>query len=107
MADCLDDEQVLVDAERGDTIVSGTPGNRPSNATRACGIAWLARPHDGDGSGHVHDGLLIVRNTLSSTGFGSAVQDVATPGTQRAVMGAYLPTGSYTMKKAFEALRCR
>ncbi len=106
VASCVDDEQVPVDANGNYTIVTSTTKDRPKNATAACGVAWLEWPKNGDGAGHLDDGMLILRNMLPNPDFGSAIQDVTQPGEESAVMGSYLPTGTYTTKAAFENLGC-
>jgi hypothetical protein len=106
VASCLDDEQVPVDGTGNYIIVTSTTHDRPKNANAACGVAWLAWPKHGDGEGHLNDGSLLLRNMLPDPSFGSAVQNVSVMGTESSVMGAYLPSGSYTSKAAFEALGC-
>ncbi|GAA4982972.1 hypothetical protein [Kitasatospora paranensis] len=80
------------------------PQDRPANATRANGVNWLSLSPDGDGggAGHGDDTPLILRNMLPSSAFTHAVQNTHTPGDERAVMGDYLPTGTYTTA-TFEA----
>ncbi len=106
VASCVDDEQVPVDASGHYTIVTSTSRDRPKNATTQCGVAWLKWPRNGDGAGHLGDGMLILRNLLPSPGFASAIQDVTQPGKESAVMGSYLPTGTYTTKRTFQSLGC-
>ncbi len=103
---CLYDEQVPADANGYYTIVTSFSKDRPSNATAACGVSWIPWPKKGDGTGHLDDGMLILRNMLSSPNFTSAIHDVTHPGTESAVMGDYLPTGQYTTKAAFQGLGC-
>ncbi|MFD7847673.1 hypothetical protein ACFV4K_32675 [Nocardia sp. NPDC059764] len=103
---CLYDEQLPLTADRHYTIVASLPGDRPANATEACGVAWLPLSPTGDGAGHPDDGYLIMRNMMADKGFGHAVQDTKTPGDEKAVMGSYLPDGSYTSKTAFESNGC-
>ena len=103
---CLYDEQVPLDSARRFTIVATLPEDRPVNATEACGVAWLPLSPTGDGAGHPDDGYLILRNMLPAAGFGHAVQNTATPGDEKAVMGEYLPDGRYSSKADFEARGC-
>ena len=50
---CLFDEQVpLRGKQRRYTIVVAKAGDRPKNATRECGVAFLPADPDGDGVGH-------------------------------------------------------
>lgn len=96
---CVHDEQVRTDRRGWFTLVVSTPEHRPANARRACGVTWMpwgARPN----------AALIMRNQLPSRWFGQAIQRVRRPGTERAVMGEYLPRGHYTSAKAFESRGC-
>jgi hypothetical protein len=96
---CVNDVAVPTDREGWFTLVVSTPEDRPSNARRGCGIAWLAwgaRP----------TAALIMRNQLPTRGFAHAVQRVKKPGEERAVMGDYLPRGRYTSTRAFEQRGC-
>lgn len=105
-AGCLYDVQVPVDRHRTYTIVSSLAGDRPRNATARCGVGYLPWPKNGDGAGHPDDGFLLVRNMLPAPSFAHAVQRTVTPGDEAAVLGPYLPRGSYTTKSAFERRGC-
>jgi hypothetical protein len=105
-AGCVYDAQVPVDEHGYYTIVTSLPGDRPSNATTRCGVAYIPWPKNGDGDGHLNDGLLIMRNMLSSPSFHHAVQDTTTPGDERDVLGPYYPKGTYTTKAAFQRKGC-
>lgn len=96
---CVHDEQVRTDRRGRFTIVVSTPELRPANARPACGVTWMpwgARPN----------AALIMRNQLPSPWFDQAIQRVTKPGTEREVMGAYLPRGRYTAAEAFESRGC-
>ncbi len=101
-AGCVYDSEIPVDSRRRYTIVTSLPSDRPSDATAACGVAWIPWPARGDGDGHLDDGLLIVRNMLPSRGFHHAIQDTTVPGDERAVLGPYYPQGTYTTRAAFD-----
>ena len=103
---CVDDEDVPVDGNGRYTIVVSLPQDRPRNAKPKCGVAWLAMSPDGDGAGHPDDGYLLMRNMLPSASFHHAVQDTSVPGDEKAVMGAYLPTGTYLTVRQFEKRGC-
>lgn len=103
--DCLYDEEIPVDQNGHYTIVLSDPEDRPRNATAANGVAWLAYSPNGDGAGHLDDaGVLLLRNMLPSPTFHHAVQNTHVPGDESAVMGEYLPTGTYMSTEQFEAL---
>lgn len=96
---CVHDEQVATDGRGFFTIVVSTPEHRPANAYPACGVTWLpwgARPN----------AALIMRNQLPSPWFAQAIQRARAPGTERAVMGEYLPRGRYTTADAFARRGC-
>ncbi len=105
-AGCLFDSQIPVDKHGNYTIVSSKSGDRPKNATAKCGVGYVPWPKNGDGDGHLSDGLLVVRNMLPSASFHHAVQDTKVPGDEAKVMGAYLPKGDYTTKAAFQKKGC-
>jgi hypothetical protein len=104
--DCLADRQVPIDAGRSFVIVVSRRADRPANARRRCGVAWLDWGERGDGVGDTDYGFLIMRNMLVSPGFGAAIQNVPQPGEERQVMGAYLPESTYTTTAEFEAAGC-
>ena len=87
--------------------MAGRPEDRPRNATKACGVAWQVWSPRGDGGRDRDFGWMQMRNLLPSPTFRRAIQDTKTPGDERAVMGPYLPTGTYYRdKRAFERLGC-
>ncbi|HEX8065927.1 MAG TPA: hypothetical protein VF520_05325 [Thermoleophilaceae bacterium] len=97
--DCVYDEQVRTDPSGRFRLVMSTPGDRPANATPECGTSWIAW-------GVQPDGLLILRHMLPSVSFAQAIQRVSEPGTERAVVGEYLPVGRHTTKAEFESRGC-
>jgi hypothetical protein len=106
---CLSDEEVPTDAQRDYTIVISLPQDRPANATDKCGVAWMNWGTTGDGFTRPTSTLLILRNlaTTSTTPFTHSVQDISVPGTEKQVMGPYLPTATYTDKSQFQKLGCK
>jgi len=105
-AGCVYDARIPVDGKGTYTIVTSRSADRPKNATTKCGVAYIPWPKQGDGAGHLNDGLLIVRNMLPAASFKQAVQNTKTPGDEARVMGPYLPKGTYTTKKRFERHGC-
>jgi hypothetical protein len=105
--DCLADRQIPLNAAREYTIVVSRAADRPTNATAACGVAWLNWGERGDAAGRTDYGLLIMRNMLVSPTFGQAIQRVQKPGTEPQVMGPYFPRSSYTTEPQFEARGCK
>ncbi|MCB0862345.1 MAG: hypothetical protein KDB66_03935 [Solirubrobacterales bacterium] len=104
---CIFDEQVPVKGKkRRYTIVVALAKNRPWNAKRKCGVAWLPADPDGDGAGRLDSALLMNRNVIPRPGFKQSVQKVTTPYNAAKIMGRYYPRGSYSSKKAFQKLGC-
>jgi hypothetical protein len=96
---CVNDARLATNRDRWYRIVVSTPEDRPANARRACGVTWLPfgiRP----------TAALVMRNQLADPDFAHSVQRVTRPGTEREVMGDFLPRGHYTGTKRFEARGC-
>lgn len=109
--DCIYDEQLLptVDPVSGryDVVVS-READRPSNATEACGVAWLEAGNGDNVVGGSPDYMAVInRHTQVSPNFKQSWFQVETPGTEKQVMGDYLPVAlNMKEKAAFEALGC-
>ncbi|MGH2924722.1 MAG: hypothetical protein ACRDK1_01985 [Solirubrobacterales bacterium] len=103
---CLYDEQLPLAKGRRYVIVVGKAANRPDNATRRCGVAWLPADPIGDGAGRRDAGSLVTRNVVPARGFHHSSWDVTKPNTAPQVMGRYLPRGSYLSRHDFEAKGC-
>lgn len=104
---CLFDEQIpLKGKKRRYTIVVSMAGDRPWNAKRKCGVAWLAADPDGDGAGRKDSQLLLTRNVIPAAGFRHSIQRVTTPFNAARIMGPYYPRGNYTSKAEFQKLGC-
>lgn len=96
---CVNDARLATDRQQRFTIVVSTPHDRPANARPRCGVTWLpfgARP----------TAALVMRNQVPSPGFAQAVQRVQKPGTERRVMGSFLPRGRYLSTGGFERRGC-
>ncbi len=106
---CLADEETPINAQRDYTIVVSLPQDRPTNATDTCGVAWMNWGTTGDGYTRPRSTLLIMRNlaTTAHPAFESAVQNIADPSTIKHVMGAYLPTVTYTTAAKFQKQGCQ
>lgn len=89
------DEQIPVNKDGTFSIVVSKPEDRPKSATQACGHAWLDWGRRGDFTGRDGQTTLVWRNTLPANGFDKSFLAVCEPGTEKAVMGDYLPTGRY------------
>src|SRR3954454_22229785 len=96
---CLNDDRAFVTPDGFVTYVVSTPGQRPSNATRACGVNWLPW-------GPSSRGVLIYRHMLPATTFAESIQR-AKPDHEAATMGDYSPSSQYLADKAaFEQRGC-
>lgn len=105
--DCVYDEQIPLDSRRRYVVVTSRASDRPRNARRGCGVAWIEWSPRGDGARDHDFGWMQLRNMLPSPSFHHAIQDTRTPGDERRVLGAYLPTGTYyASTRAFEKLGC-
>ncbi|HET8959134.1 hypothetical protein [Nocardioides sp.] len=96
---CVNDARTATSREGWYTVVVSTPEDRPANARRECGVTWLPfgiRP----------TAALVMRNQLANPRFPHAIQKVRRPGTEREVMGAFLPRGHYTGTRAFQRRGC-
>jgi hypothetical protein len=87
-------------------VVVSKAADRPANATRECGVAWLDWGENGDGAGDADYAALIMRNMLVSPDFENAIQRVERPGTEPEVMGPYFPRSDYMTREEFEARGC-
>jgi hypothetical protein len=104
--DCLADHQVLDRSGRDFTVVVSRRSDRPPNANRNCGVAWLDWGSRGDGAGDRDYGLLILRNMLASPDFERAIQRVDRPGQERDVMRQFFPRSRYTTTAEFASRGC-
>jgi hypothetical protein len=104
---CLFDEQVpMRSRKRHYVILVSKADQRPSNARRECGVAWLPADPEGDGAGRTDAGQLLTRNILPSPGFKRSIWDVSSPFNARETMGDFYPKGTYMDKEDFEARGC-
>jgi len=97
--DCLYDQEIPTNESREFTIAISRTGDRPKNAVPFCGVAWMAWSTEGDGEEAPYTneefGVLQMRTMLPNKTFTHAAQDVLKAGTDKAVMGEYLPTVHY------------
>ena len=104
---CLFDQQVpMRNRKRGYVVLVSPAEDRPANARRECGVAWLPADPEGDGAGRTDVGQILHRNVLPGSGFNRSIWDVTTPFDAREVMGPYYPRGKYMDRADFEARGC-
>lgn len=113
VSDCLFDEDITINPDGRYTIVTSITSDRPSNATKECGVNFLKWSENGDGfsvvagkEDHKNDARINVRNMLPASNFPNAIQNTKTPGDESTVLGEYLPQARYFTKAEFEALGC-
>lgn len=96
--DCRADDQIPL--RRGRYLIAiSTAAARPSNATRRCGVAWIAAGPD-------PQSILALRHILPAPTFAHAIH-TAEPGTEEATLGGFYPRGRYYDSVGdFEALGC-
>lgn len=104
---CLFDQQVPMRNRKRGYVIAVTPlDERPSNARRKCGVAWLAADPEGDGAGRPDYGQLLTRNILPKAGFKRSIWDVSSPFDAEQTMGRLYPRGTYMDKQDFESRGC-
>jgi len=107
--DCVYDQQVPLRKHRRYTLVIGRPADRPDNARAACGYRWLnfgKGENYADPAARSYVDTLYMRFMAASGDWKRAPQQVTEPGTERQVMGPYLPHSRYWSKAGFEKLGC-
>ncbi len=100
--ECVHDENVPVGPDGYYTIVVSRAADRPRNAIRQCGIAWLPMADDGDGAVDADVTVLQLRHMLGAGEFKHAVQNIGKVGDEAKDMGEYFPRGRYISTTAFE-----
>ncbi len=109
IVDGLTDMQVPLDEDGNYTIVYSRKEDRPANATRENGIAWIEWSPCGEGidgpQNRVDFGMLMMRIVGNNPDWAQGPDKVTKPGMEEAVMGPYYPHGYYTTKAEFEATR--
>ena len=110
---CVYDEQMPLDGDGFYTVVFSSGGDRPVNARTECGFAWAEWKTSGDGAAFMGDpltdpgfGMLQLRNMLSDPSFAQATFNVTKAGTEREVMGPYLPELTYMSIEQFQERGC-
>ncbi len=105
---CAYDEGIPVNGNREYTIAISRAEDKPKDAVRFCGVAWIPWSKEGDGEEapetNEEFGMLQMRTMLPNRSWGHAAQNVVKAGTDREIMGEYLPTVHYDKEAAsFEA----
>jgi len=95
---CKADYQIPLTGDRSYTIVISAEEDRPSNADKAHGVAWMPWGDTSQG------GVILVRNMLPADAFCCSIQNVDPLDTPPyTVMGPYYPLAKYCTKAGFES----
>jgi hypothetical protein len=100
------DMQAPLDKDGNYTIVVSRPEDRPNNATRDHGVAWIDwGPGEGlnDPRNRTDWGMLLVRMMSADPNWENSPDKITKPGEEAQALGPYYPRGEYTDKATFEA----
>ena len=101
--DCLFDEEIPLDKNGYFTIFVSRLKDRPRNANKECGYAWLPMADDGDGVFDVDVSIIQFRHMLARDDFSNSIQSVENQSDTKEVMGEYFPKSRYFMKNQVES----
>jgi hypothetical protein len=96
VVDCTADFQAPVGPDGHATVVISDPDDRPANATRRDGVAWIPW-------GAYPEGLVIYRHMLPARSFQQAIQHIPQGEAASEHTGAYYPRGTYCSTEDFES----
>lgn len=100
--DCLYDEEVPLDANGFYTVMVSRAEDRPRNAIKECGIAWLPMADDGDGMFDDDVTVVQIRNMLAAADFKHSITKVDTQAELEEVLGPYMPKTRYLQPNQVE-----
>ena len=100
--DCLFDEEIPLDENGFYTIMVSRASDRPRNAIKACGIAWLPMADDGDGMFDSDVTVVQIRQMLAAPEFEPALKRVSKQSEIEAVLGPYMPRTRYLQPNQVE-----
>ena len=101
--DCLFDEEVPVDEDGYFTIFISKLKDKPRNAIKECGYAWLPIAEDGDGVFDEDVAIIQFRHMLADNGFNNSIQSIENQADIKKVMKDYYPNSRYFMKNQVES----
>ena len=104
MNDCVFDEEIPVSVNGLYTIAISRPEDRPRNAIKECGIAWLPMARDGDGMFDPDVTIVQIRHMLSAPDFDYSIQRVHKQSDLESTMGPYMPRSRYLMPNQVETI---
>ena len=100
--DCLFDEEIPINKNGFYTIAISRAEDRPRNAVKECGIAWLPMADDGDGMFDEDVTIIQFRHMLPSKDFKHSIQRVMKQDQLESIMGPYMPKARYFMTNQVE-----
>jgi hypothetical protein len=100
--DCLFDEEIPLDANGFYTVMISRESDRPRNAIKECGIAWLPMADDGDGMFDDDVTVVQIRQMLAAPEFEHAISLVGKQSELEAVSGPYMPRTRYMQPNQVE-----
>jgi len=101
--DCLFDEEIPVDDDGYFTIFISKLKDKPRNAIKECGYAWLPIADDGDGVFDEDVAVIQFRHMLANSNFNNSIQSVENQSDIKEVMQEYYPRSRYFMKNQVES----
>ena len=101
--DCLFDEEIPLDKNGYFTIFVSRLKDRPRNANKECGYAWLPMADDGDGVFDKDVSIIQFRHMLARDDFSNSIQSVESQNDTKKVMKEYFPKSRYFMKNQVES----
>ena len=101
--DCLFDEEIPLDKNGYFTIFLSRLKDRPRNANKECGYAWLPMADDGDGVFDEDVSIIQFRHMLARDDFSNSIQSVENQNDTKKVMKEYFPKSRYFMKNQVES----
>ena len=101
--DCLFDEEIPVDENGYFTIAISKVEDRPRNAIKECGLAWLPIADDGDGVFDDDVAIVQFRHMLAQDDFPHSIQSVENQAGTKKIMREYYPRGRYLMPNQVES----
>ncbi len=100
--DCLFDEEIPLDKNGFYTVMISRAADRPRNAFKECGIAWLPMADDGDGMFDDDVTIVQIREMLAAPEYEHAIHLVRKQSQLEAVMGPYMPRTRYLQPNQVE-----
>ena len=102
--DCLYDEEIPLASDGTYIIAVSREEDRPRNAIKECGFAWLPMAIDGDGMFDEDVSIVQFRHMLADKSFKNSIQSVFLQKELESTMGDYMPKSRYLMTNQVEII---